>query len=66
MRPEREFVVMGNDYERNSSFFIDLLEQIMYGFSGLGVQITGRFIRQHYVRIKHQCSCDGNPLLFAA
>jgi hypothetical protein len=62
------FCMLGNigfmryQYDRNT-FLVQAISQLHNFFTGLAVQVAGRFIGQNQSRFIYQCACNRHALL---
>jgi hypothetical protein len=62
----RQFVVVGDDHEGRPAGFIQFTHHGKERLACMGIQISGRFISQHEIRLLREGSCDCYALLFTA
>ena len=58
--------IMRDHYDRLIIFLVEFLEHLKHDLRILGVEISGRLIRQDYGRTIYHCSGKSNSLLFTA
>ena len=59
-------VFMGDEYDRNALLLVELLENSHNVAAGLGIEITGRFVRKYKLRIIYQSPANGDALLLSS
>ena len=57
---------MGDDHEGRPAGFVQFTHHGKERLTRMCIQISGRFISQHEIRLLHKGSCDSHALLFTA